>query len=96
MGYFSDKRVLLEAEKNQVNGKLEMLEEVEQDFKKKIEKSILNSKEFDGTGGVWINAFSLLDDLGLEEWNLQRNEKIVSGLDEIKELNDDKRGKNVK
>lgn len=92
MGYFSDKRTLLEAEKNKVNGKLEILEEVEQDFKKVIQKSITNSNEYDGVGDVWINAFALLEDLDLEEWNLKRNEKIVDGMEEIKKKNDASKG----
>ena len=87
MPYFSDKRLALEKEKNDIYAKISMLDEIEEHFKNVIQKQISISKEFDGTGHVWINSFALLGRLDLEEWNFPRNEKIASGVDEINEIN---------
>ncbi len=96
MAYFSDKRMELEKLKSNTIGKLEILDEIENDFKRIIEKKIIDSKEYDGAGDVWVNAFDLLEALDLEEWNLKRNQKIVSGLDEIKKVNDVSKQEGVK
>jgi hypothetical protein len=85
--YFSDKRLLLEKEKNRVLGKLELLDEIEIDFKKAIQNQINISNNYDGYGNVWINSFALLEHLGLEEWDMKRNGKIVDGIPEINKIN---------
>lgn len=87
--YFSDKRIKLEALKNHTLGKLELLEEVEKDFKKGIEHLIKISKEVDGSGNVWINSNALLEELGLEEWNSRLQKDLVNRIEEIKEINKD-------
>ena len=45
MAYFSDKRLQLEKLKSNTIGKLEILDEIENDFKRIIEKRIMESKE---------------------------------------------------
>lgn len=92
MGYSSDKMLSLRAESNKIKGKIELLEEMECRFKKVIEKHIAESNEYDGAGDVWVNAFALLEDLDLEEWNLKRNQKIVEGIEKIKKKNDVSKG----
>lgn len=77
MTWFSEKRIELEAKKNNLLGKIELLDEIEEEFKRKIKKEMEISNEIDESGNIWINSSSLLEELDLEEWDLKKGSKLM-------------------
>ena len=86
--YFSDEMVEIKSKRDKMIGNIEQLEIFQERFKKIIENEIKHSTEIDGTGNVWINSFSLLEALGLSDWNIKRNEKISESGDLINKFNE--------